>query len=194
MQRASLEASRREEHGKGPNRRLRARGLIPAVVYGRGREARSLSITPGEVASILNGAYGKNTVVDLRIEDEDEPRMTLIKHYQLHSWKRMLQHVDFWEIHPEQVLTLEVPLVQIGDSPARRAGGRIHQVRDSLWIRCLPRDIPAGIEFDMSQVPAETHNIMVSQVSTPEGVEPIYRHDFNVMRVKMPRVAAGSGG
>ncbi|MGM0574625.1 MAG: 50S ribosomal protein L25 [Myxococcota bacterium] len=184
MERAIIQAEIRERTGKGANRRIRAEGRIPAILYGNGKEPTAIAVDPVPVAKTLNGPYGRNTVCDLTVDGEDTPRMAIIRDFQLHPWKRMLEHVDFWEITPETELVVDVPLERSGRSEAEKAGGQAFQTRYEVRVRCLPEKIPAAITYDMSHIGTGSHQIMMSQVPLPEGVTAEYKHDYNVIRVK----------
>lgn len=184
MEHQTIQAEPRARTGKGPNRQLRAKGRIPAIVYGNGKEPRNVSVEPTPIAKLLNGPYGRNTIIDLKIPGEDAPRMVIIRDYHLHVYKRLLHHVDFWEITPETALVLDVPLKRVGRSEAEKAGGHAFQTRYEVRVRCLPANIPEAIEFDMSTIGTGSTQIMASEVPMPEGVEAHHRYDYNVIRVK----------
>ncbi|MEZ4264991.1 MAG: 50S ribosomal protein L25 [Myxococcota bacterium] len=185
MDHANIQAVSRTATGKGHNRRLRVDGSVPAVVYGIG-EPLSLSIVPKEMTRVLKGAYGRNTIIDLQVEGEASPRLVIVRDYQVHPWRRTLIHLDFWQITEDRPLVVEVPFVRTGRSAGERVGAKVTQTVFSMKVRCLPANIPASIEYDMTSLPSESLNITVSQVPMPEGVEAVYKHDYNMFRHKMP--------
>ncbi len=190
METAQLRATPRPEAGKSANRTLRAGGKIPAVVYGYQRENAPIAVSPKEVVAILNGPRGFNTPIELTVEGEATPRLTMIRDHQLQPWRRTLQHIDFWEITPETVVTVTVPFERVGRSAPERAGGKVRQTRKDLKIRCVPSKIPASIQFDMTAMPEANANITVSQIPMPEGIEAVWKHDFSLIQIKMPKVVA----
>jgi large subunit ribosomal protein L25 len=185
MEHAIIEAVGRTATGKGPNRRLRADGSVPAVVYGVA-EPLSLSIVPKEMTRVLKGAWGKNTIIDLKVEGESGKRLVIVRDYQVHPWRRTLVHLDFWQITEDKPLIVEVPFVREGRSAGERVGAKVTQTTFDVKVRCLPANIPTAIVYDMTTMPSETLNITISQVPMPEGVEAVYKHDYNVLRHKMP--------
>lgn len=182
---ATLQASTRAGIGKGHNRRLRAAGKVPAVVYGAAKEPTAVSVDPKQVVAVLNGSHGKNTLLDLVIEGEDAPRLVLIKDYQVQPWKRTLIHVDFWEVIPDSLLILDVPFRRIGKAAVEKLGGRVQIIRRTIKVRCKPAHIPAAIEVDVTGLPAAIASFPISQIPMPEGVEALYKIDYNVMRIKL---------
>jgi large subunit ribosomal protein L25 len=187
MDRPTLSASLRENTGKGYNRRLRAAGEIPGVVYGLGKDPVSLSVPPKPLVKMLNGDYGKNTVLNLDIEGEGSPRMVIIKDFQLHSWKRTLTHIDLWEISEDTTLHLQVPFNKVGTIGVEREGLEAWVTRSSLKIRCTASNIPASIDYDMVNLAADATGLRISELPMPEGVEAMFKHDYNLLRVKKAR-------
>jgi len=190
MERPTLHASVRENTGKGYNRRLRASGEIPGIIYGQGKDPVSLNLAPKPLVKMLNSDFGKNTVMSLEIEGENTPRTAIIKDIQLHAWKRQLLHIDLWEITEDTPLTLEIPFVKFGVSEVEASGQVVRITRSTVKVRCTAAAIPTSIAFDMSTLPLEAVGLRISQVPMPEGVEPLFKHDYNILRFKKARQEA----
>ena len=191
MARATLNADNRTETGKGISRRLRAAGQVPAVLYGKKTEPTLLSVSPKALLKIVEGTHGRNTPIELKVEGESGTHLTLIKELQVHPWKRTIKHVDFWEVTEDGTVVLSVPLRRVGRSELEKLGGRVQMVRKSMKVRCTPNNIPATIDFDMTQLPSN-NLVMASQISMPEGVEPVFRNDFKVLHVKVPKTVVNA--
>lgn len=190
----TLSASLRNQTGKGPNRRLRTEGRVPGILYGNGNDPTPLSFDPKEVVKLLEGPLGRNSVTQIDIDGAQ--RMAIVKDLQVHPWKRKLLHVDFMEITPETKLVLKVPFRRVGNSPMEKLGAKVEQHRDAMRIRCVAANIPAAIEFDMTTLTDEFAEVMASDLTMPEGVEPMYRKDFKLIRMKVSArgdVAEGEG-
>lgn len=190
MTRQTLTVSPRTETGKGPNRRLRVAGTVPAVVYTKGKTPLTVQADPKAVVAVLNGPFGKNAAVDLKVEGEAAPRLALIQQYTVHPFKRTLEHIDFWEISEDSTLTITVPFAGEGKSESEKQGGRVRFTRDDIVVRCKPKDVPAKITFDMTSLSAGDHNITVSKIPMPEGVTAHFKHDYSLIQVFLPKVAA----
>lgn len=190
MTRQTLTVSPRTETGKGPNRRLRVAGTVPAVVYTKGKTPLTIQTDPKAVVAVLNGPYGKNAPVDLKIEGEAAPRLALIQQYTVHPFKRTLEHIDFWEISEDTMLTITVPFAGEGKSESEKQGGRVRFTRDDIVVRCKPADVPSKITFDMTSLSAGDHNLTVSKIPMPKGVTPYFKHDYSLIQVFLPKVAA----
>ena len=193
MERPVVNAEVRTETGKGANRRLRAAGRFPAVVYGTGTEPVAITLEPSKMAELLNGAYGRNTVMDLQIEGEDSTRLVIVKDMQLHAIRRTLVHMDLWQISEDKPLNLRVPFRRLGISGAEKLGAVVRQSRSLIHIRCLPADIPPAIEFDMTGLTGDFPSVNISEVPMPEGVEATYKHDYNLLRLSAARAMAAPG-
>lgn len=190
MARSNVTVSPRSEAGKGVSHRLRADGRIPAVVYGSGLEPVPVTADPKQLAALLNSDLGRNTPINLQVEGEATPRLAIVRDYQVHPFKRRLLHVDFWQVAEDQKLVVTVPFRRAGRSDAEKQGGRVNITRDDMVISAVADKIPAVVEFDMSRLPAADANITVSQVPLPEGVSPVFKHDFSLVQITMPRISA----
>lgn len=188
MEHINLQVQSRSKTGKGANRRLRASGFVPAVIYGKGIESVLVALDPRVIVDALNGDYGKNTVFALQVEGDDKTYTVLIRDFQVHPWRRVLEHVDFWAIQADQELVLDVPLDRQGRAPLEAVGGRVRQTRPAIKVRCLPVNIPAAIPVDMTVLPIESTGISVSELIMPEGVEALYKSDYKIIDVRIPPI------
>src|SRR5688500_18231546 len=109
MELMKVKAESRAEGGKGAAQRLRAKGQIPAVAYGKHLPARSLSVSPAELKLVLNSERGVNTVVEIDVEGKDKIT-ALVRDYQYHPVSRTLLHADFQQISLDVPVDVEIPL------------------------------------------------------------------------------------
>ncbi len=192
MQITELSATRRAHTGKGPNRRLRARGLVPAVVYGQGRDNIALAIDPRPVVTALMEPAGRNRIFRLLVDGQDEG-LALVRDYQIHPVTRRLLHLDFLRVLEDRAVVIEVPVRLVGRSEAAKAGGRDRLVARAIKVRCLPKDIPPIIEYDVSPI-VRTTVVYVADLQLPDGVEAVYRRNFPVIAVTAARVVEAEAG
>ena len=147
----ALGAERREQTGKGPARQMRLSGLIPAVIYGRGREPEALTLSGSDLERVLTGRAAGSTVIDLTIGDATV--QTLIRDMQRHPVKRTVTHVDFYEIHEGEEINMAVPIQLEGvPSGVRNSGGTLDQVLREIQIAVLPRYIPERVVLDVNEL------------------------------------------
>ena len=185
MSQITLNAVVRSGSGKKANQGLREQGLIPGVCYGNGKDPINVAVPVRPVVELLNGPYGKNSVLNLQVEGEGETRLVIIKDYQVHPWKRKLTHVDLWEIAADRQMIISVPFRRVNAAPAEKRGAKVQVHRDYLKVRCTAANVPAAVEFDMSTLEGDFAEVHVSQVPMPEGTEAVYRHDFKLIRLKL---------
>jgi large subunit ribosomal protein L25 len=158
-------AESRTETGKGSNRRLRGRGLIPGVVYGGGKEAVSVAVSPREITEILRSASGENTLFDIEIEGKR--RKVILKEFQREPLKGQLLHADFFEVALDKSIEVSVHVELVGTpTGVKNQGGLLDFITRELEIECLPTDIPEKITVDVSDLELGRH-LRVSEVKLP---------------------------
>jgi large subunit ribosomal protein L25 len=164
----TLDATLRPEGGKGPSRRLRAVGQIPAVAYGLDLEATALAVSPKDLGKILSGERGLNTVVELKVAGQSSIH-TLVVDYQIHPVTRAFLHADFKKIDLDKSVDVEVKLELVGKAAGVTAGGELHQVFRKLPVRCRPGQIPVKLIHDVTELGLE-QVAHVKDLTLPEGV------------------------
>lgn len=163
-----LTASRRTEAGKGPSRRLRREGKSPAIAYGKEITPLAIAVSPKELKTALSGPLGRNTVMQLRIDDK-ETMTVLVKQYAHHPVSREIVHADFIQIALDKPVDVQVALKLFGKCKGVVAGGVLGQVYRTLPVRCLPQKIPTVLELDVTEL-GLNESMKVSQLPLPEGV------------------------
>ena len=144
MERPVLMAEMREGIGKGMARKLRAKGLIPAIFYGPRSKSISLVIDPKELAKTLQTEAGENVLIDLEIRkgDQSDRKVVMVKDLQIDPLQRTALHTDFYEVAMDEMVTVEVPIHLVGKPEGTKMGGILEQIRRVIQIQCLPGDIP----------------------------------------------------
>ena len=146
-----LEAQARKPGTKNEARRVRREGMIPAVVYGAGKDSLPVSVDPRVVTRILSSESGHNTIFDLTLDGEKTKAM--IVDWQYEPIKGRLLHIDLKRIALDKVLTVSVPIELRGEAEGvKTQGGILEQMLREVEIECLPADIPSHIELDVSQL------------------------------------------
>ena len=145
-----LVAQPREDKGKGAARRLRAKGLVPAVVYGHGAEPVHLAVDARELLHLLHTDAGTNVLVDLRV-DHDQ-MLAIPREIQRDHIKGQFIHIDFLRIARDEKITVEVPVHLAGESRGVKEGSVVEHHLWTLQVECLPQDVPTAIEADVSDL------------------------------------------
>jgi len=184
-----LQATVRKELGKGPSRRLRQQGLIPAVVYGPRMESTPVAVDPLDVRRILSS--GENVIVELKIRDGQEvhSRLVMVKDYTVHPVKGRLWHADLYEISLEEAIRVEVPIHLTGTPEGALYGGILSPLLRTLEISCLPEQIPEHIEVDCSSMKVGD-TLHVSDLRLPAEINVITDPSTAVVTVSAPAVEA----
>jgi len=154
MERPVLRAEIREGTGKGMARKLRVKGLIPAIFYGPRSKAIPLVIDAKEFAKTLQTEAGENVLIDLDIlkDNQSARKVVMVKDLQVDPLKRITLHADFYEVAMDEMVTVEVPIHLVGKPEGTKMGGILEQVRRVIQIQCLPADIPKSIDVEVSSL------------------------------------------
>jgi large subunit ribosomal protein L25 len=147
-----LEAQPRTSGTKNDARRVRVGGKIPAVLYGAGKDAMSVSLDPRQVARILQSETGHNTIFDLAL-DGGERTKAMIVDWQYEPVKGALLHIDLKRIAMDRKLKVKVPILLKGEAEGvKQQGGILEQITREVEVECLPGDIPSHIDADVTQL------------------------------------------
>lgn len=181
----TLEVDPRTETGKGPARRARARGLVPAVFYGHTVDTVSLLVDAKAMNQALHTEAGANVLINLHLDGEKH--LTVPREIQKHPVKGNLVHVDFVRVARDVKITAHVPLHLEGEAVGVKQGGQVDQYLYELEIEALPTDVPSYVEIDVSDF--ELGDSMKSgEIKLPAGVEMISPDDELVLAVNEPTV------
>jgi len=148
----TVAAEPRQSRGKNEARRLRVKGLAPAVLYGSGGPAVAVSVNPKEVTKILHSSTGHNTIFNLSVQGgEDTPAM--IVDWQSDPVKEYLLHVDLKRIDLTQRIAVKVRVLTSGDPKGVKIqGGLLEVITREVEIECLPDDIPEFYTVDVTEL------------------------------------------
>ena len=169
-ERIKLEVMPREETGSREARRLRARGIIPGVLYGRGNAPHAIGIPERELRRVLTGGSGMHAILDVVLDGEETSHPSILKDYQQDPLRGKLVHVDLQEVRLDQVITATVTVVLVGaeDAPGVREGGALSQIAREVNVEALPMEIPEHLELDVSgMVMGDT--LRLADLRVPEG-------------------------
>ncbi len=176
MQVGQLTVNLRNTSGKGPARKLRARGLVPGVFYGASTDGPiapfQITVDVKSLKASLDPVRRQNTVITVTVLDGDKQVRTLaalLKEYQLDPVRRDVTHVDLLAIDPNKEVVASVPLEFIGKPKGFVDGGVLHTVMRSVQVKAKPSDIPVKLTLDVSGL--DIGDVLhVSDISLAEGV------------------------
>ena len=166
-----LIAETREDQGKGASRRLRHKGMVPAIIYGAGRPPRPLAFDHNKVMKQLENEAFYSSVLNIKVGDKSQA--AILKDMQRHPAKNQIMHMDFQRIVEDEVIRMNVPLHFLGEDVAigvKQGGGKVSHLMTDVEVVCLPRDLPEYLEIDIAEL--ELNEMMyLSDIKLPEGVE-----------------------
>jgi large subunit ribosomal protein L25 len=160
-----LQARPREERGKNAARRLRASGMLPAVLYGDG--ASTALAVPDRVVDYTLQHFGDNALYDIDLGAGGSTAR--IVDVQRNPVSGRLLHVDFAPVDMLQRIEVTVPLHVVGEAPGTEEGGVLQQVAYEVQIETLPGDIPQELTLDVSSL-GMNENLTLADLRLPEGI------------------------
>ena len=134
-----LKAERRTATGRSAARKLKARGVVPAIIYGGKDKPQPLQLSARDINAMLSHASGENILVELEIDGEKSNRRRLVQEVQHSPVGSDVLHVDFHAISMDETIQADVPLEAFGiANGVKNFGGLLEQSLRSLAIECLP--------------------------------------------------------
>jgi len=182
METIELKASLRESSGKGPSRRYRKEGLVPAVVYSKGDSSVSLTVSESELQKIIRSKKEKHFIKLLIDGGEQREKISMLKELQYEPMSRHLYHVDFYELIMDRKLTVDIPLNFIGTPVGVVNGGELLHSKRELKISCLPANMPDYIDVDLAGLDIGD-SLKVKDIILPEGVVAVDHADVGIVAV-----------
>lgn len=163
---------------------LRARGLIPAVLYGSGTENTALSLDGKEFKKVWQNAGGSQVI---ELEMGDNKKNVLIHDVAMDPRRGEPIHVDLYAIRMDKAMVVRVPVVFSGESPAvKNSGGVLVKVIHELEIEALPQDLPSEISVDISVLRELNDHFTVGDLRLKDGVKAMLRPEEVIILVKAP--------
>ena len=190
----TVNATEREDQGKGASRRLRKEEKVPSIIYGGKKEPQMVTLSIHEITHLLEDENTFTSVLDIVVGESTDS--VVLKDIQRHPAKNTITHVDFLRVDAKQTLVTTTPLHFVGveENEALRLGNMLNQFVVSIEISCLPKDLPHGIDVDVSSLEVGDH-LSLTDLVLPEGVvinalqhEDVEAHDQTVCSVSEPKV------
>ena len=162
-------AQPRRELGTGASRRLRRAGVVPAILYGGGKDPVPLSLDANRIRKqIENEAFAAHI---LTVKVEDEESQAVLKAVHRNPVSERVMHMDFQRVSASTEIHMHVPLhfVNEDECPGKRSGGIVTHLLVEVEVGCLPKDLPEYIEVDMTTLDVGD-SVHLSELVLPEGV------------------------
>lgn len=170
MKQIKLNVHARSETGRGPAKRLRAQGNVPATLYGRHSEPVCLSVDGSEVGRLLKETAGAAALIELAQEGQKEAKLSVVQEVQRDPTSGKILHIDFHEVSAKEEMETHVNIHLIGESfGVKNQNGVVDFVTHTIDVRCLPKNLPSFIEVDISGLNV-AESLHVKQLPQYEGV------------------------
>ena len=181
-----LTARPRSESGRNAVKSVRARGSVPAVIYGHHTTPANLEVSHRELEILLSHAVGEN----IQDGSNKSSQLSLIQEVQRHTLRHQILHVDFQAVSMTEKISADITIEPFGEADGvKNFGGLLEQSVRSIAIKCLPQDLPEIIKVDVSALKIGD-SIHVRDLPLPKGVEADVDADLTVFIVAEPAVAS----
>jgi large subunit ribosomal protein L25 len=190
MEITELGAQVRKEQKKGPARRLRQKGFVPAIFYGRSAENILLAVNNKELIK-LHKDKKDHSFIKLIIDDGGNKKiekLSLIKELQVQPLTGKFYHADFYEVDMKQKLTFEVSLRFTGKAIGVENGGELQHIKREVKVSCLPVNLPDHIDVDVSALDIGD-SIKIKELNLAEGIAVLDPPDAAVAAVAVIKIA-----
>lgn len=181
-----LEAQKREIGTKGAINQMRLGGRVPGVAYGDKESPVNLSVDTKALQAALHSERGRNALINLKIDGHSHA--VLVKEIQRHAISRAIEHVDFYRVSLKKKIEAEVPVHVKGEAPGVKLGGGVleHVVR-AVKVKCLPTEIPAALDVDVSALQVG-QSIKGKDIAVPQGVELLLDLEIVIVNIVAPTI------
>ena len=188
-ERVRLEVQERETLGSRDSRRLRKEGLIPGVLYGRGKKPHAFVVPERTLRGALGGPHGLHAILDVVLDDQKTTHASVVKDYQQDPIRGHLTHIDLHEVRLDQPISAQVAVELLGESPGVKVGGVLTQLVREVTVEALPLEMPDRLSLDISATEIGDA-LRVSDLVIPGDVT-VHDDPENVLlTVSAPRLAA----
>ena len=166
-----LIAELRDDSGTSSSRRSRRSGMVPAIIYGAGKESIKLNIGHNQLLNKLSTPSFLTSILNIKVQDKEEP--VFIKDVQIHPSKKQIIHLDLQRVIADQAIRMSVPIHFIGEDLSdgvQLEGGTITPLLNEIEVSCLPKDLPEYLEVSVEGLKLD-ELLFLSDIALPEGVE-----------------------
>lgn len=169
METVEVSVESRRAGNKRDAGRLRRDGKLPGVVYGRGTDGVAMQVDQREISSRVGRLEGSHLLRLKSASDQLDGRLVLVKEVQYHPVTHAVAHIDFYEVDVSRKITVMVGLHFTGRAEGVVQGGVLQPILRELEVECLPLDIPAQLEVDVSSLQIG-HGLKAGDITLPPNV------------------------
>jgi large subunit ribosomal protein L25 len=188
-ERVRLEVEQRDTVGSRETRRLRRQGLIPGVLYGRGKKPHPFAVPERALRAALGGPHGLHAIVDVVLDGQKTTHASVVKDYQQDPLRGYITHIDLHEVRLDQPISAQVGVELTGESPGVKGGGVLTQLIREVTVEALPLEMPDRLELDISRTEIGDA-LRVADLVVPSEVSVLDDPENVLVTVSAPRLAA----
>lgn len=185
MDMRELTITKREGVGKGPAKRLRRSGRVPAILYG-GATPVNVAVAPKDILRLIHGHEGSTQLFRVTFDGGQDAKMAIIRDLQFDPVTEDLIHVDLQEVAMDRAIQVSVAIHHVGESiGVKDSQGILEMVLREVRVSCLPGNIPEYLEADVTNL--NIHDVLtVKDLKVPEGVRVLNDANQAVVTVAPP--------
>ncbi len=170
-QQFALNVTTRAQTGRSASRRLRKANSIPAILYGKHTSPEKLAVDTPEFVRLLKGIAGRAVLIELQRKDKAEKALSFLQEIQRDPITDKYLHIDLQEVKADEKMEIRVPVQVVGESfGVKNQSGVLEIASHLIRIRCLPKDLPAVIEVDVTELKVG-ETIKIGELKTIASVE-----------------------
>lgn len=184
-----LDVTYRSQIGTSAVRKLRQKGLIPGICYGKGAEPMSIALDPKALKRALDPEKRTNTLITLKVSGDGvapQQLTVMLRDWQEDALRGDVIHADFVRVRLDQEVHIAVPIVLTGKAEGVKLGGTLHQVYRTLAIACTPDKIPTKIEVSVDNLNMGDA-LHVRDLKLPPGVKAQLDSSTTICTVTAPK-------
>ena len=151
-ERIKLEVMERDSRGSAEARRLRRGGLVPGILYGRGKPPHAFCVHQRELRRALSGPGGLHAILDVVVDGQESTQHAILKAYQQDPLRGSVIHIDLHEVRLDQPIQAQVAVHLMGEPRGVTEGGVLSQVSREVRVEALPMEVPEHLELDVSDM------------------------------------------
>lgn len=168
MKQLKLNVKQRPGTGRGPARRLRNAGQIPAIIYGKAG-TNPVTVDTVEFRTLMRAKGTSAAIVELTL-DNGSKALSLIKDFQRDALTQKIVHIDLLQVNAGEEMTASVPVHITGEAHGvRLEGGTLDVIAHEIKVRCLPKDLPEFITIDVTEL-KNGESVHVANLKSVAGV------------------------
>lgn len=181
MKNVVLKGELRSDLGKKATKEVRAKGLIPCVIYG-GVNPIHFSVKLNDIRDIV---YTPDFKI-AQVEVGGKTYKAILKDYQMHPVTDAIEHIDFLRLIDGHPVKVEIPVRFKGVSPGVKLGGKLLQTLRKVKVKTTPQYLVDEVFMDISGMDLG-QSIRVRDIKELEGIEIMSSPGIPVATIEIPR-------